>query len=415
MPPRASTTNGKRKASATPDTESKRARTNGGSGGSVSHHPNASETEKYGIVHRRYYPADISNARCAEYINNERARPMDELERAIEETQEERSKVSVKDAVVHWFKQDLRTRDNKGLHLASQKARSKDVPLVGVYLVSPQDFEAHITSPVRVDFVLRTLKVLQEGLAALDIPLYVETVGKRKEIPARILELCQSWGASHLFANIEYEVDELRREAKLMRMGLEKGIAVEAVPDTCVVAPGGLHTGAGKQFAVYSPWKRAWIAHLHAHPHQLDLFPAPAKNPSAARQKFKELFDNTIPEAPESMSLTKEEKKRYGSLWPAGEHEAHERLHKFLSQRIGRYKDLRNFPADDATSMLSVHLSSGTLSGRSAVAAAQDANSTKKLDGGNQGIAGWISEVAWRDFYKHVLAHWPFVWSVIIP
>jgi deoxyribodipyrimidine photo-lyase len=40
---------------------------------------------------------------------------------------------------------------------------------------------------------------------------------------------------------------------------------------------------------------------------------------------------------------------------------------------------------------------------------ARDINSTKKLDGGNAGIMGWISEVAWRDFYKHVLAHWPYV------
>ena len=65
---------------------------------------------------------------------------------------------------MHWFKWDLRTGDNKALHLASQKAQEKRVPLIGLYIVSPQDFEAHLTAPVRVDFALRTLEVLKADL-----------------------------------------------------------------------------------------------------------------------------------------------------------------------------------------------------------------------------------------------------------
>ncbi len=70
----------------------------------------------------------------------------------------------------------------------------------------------------------------------------------------------------------------------------------------------------------------------------------------------------------------------------------------------------RNFPAEAATSSLSVYLASGTLSARTAVRAARDRNRTKKLDGGDEGIRTWISEVAWRDFYRHVLVNWPYVW-----
>jgi deoxyribodipyrimidine photo-lyase len=85
-------------------------------------------------------------------------------------------------------------------------------------------------------------------------------------------------------------------------------------------------------------------------------------------------------------------------------------LKKFLDERIGGYADHRNFPATNGTSSLSVHFASGTMSARSAVAAAREVNSSKRLDSGNKGIMTWISEVAWRDFYKHVLVHWPFVW-----
>lgn len=98
------------------------------------------------------------------------------LNAALSETKAEQEKVEVKDAVVHWFKCDLRTRDNHALYLASEKAKKKGVPLIAMYIVSRQNFEAHLTATVRVDFILRNLEVLKADLAKFDIPLYVETV-----------------------------------------------------------------------------------------------------------------------------------------------------------------------------------------------------------------------------------------------
>ena len=368
-----------------------------------------SEAE-YDYVDRRFYPPEMTIERCQQYKTGDIERPIDTLNRVQKATQLQRDKIAVRDAVVHWFKGDLRITDNKALHLAADKAKSKKVPLICIYIVSPQDFEAHITSPARVDFILRSLEVIKEDLAALDVPLHVETIEIRKTIPDHVLELCQQWGVSHLYTNIEYEVDELRREARITESGLEKNIAVYAEPDTCVVSPGELSSGTGSQYSVYSPWFRAWVSYLHTHPHHLKIFDAPTANPKSARAKFKDLFDRPIPSAPENKSLTEEEKKRFGSLWPAGEHEARERLEKFIKDKSHDYKDTRNFPAANSTAIVSVHFASGTLSARSAVVAARDANSTNKLDGGDKGLAGWISEVAWRDFYKHVLAHWPYVW-----
>ena len=269
------------------------------------------EVEKYGIVDGRYYPPEMANTRCQQYNDGILPRPIKLLDTALDETKTERESMPVKEAVVHWFKWDLRIQDNKALHLASEKARSKGVPLLCVFIVSPQDYEAHMTSPVRVDFMLRTLEVLKEDLAKLDIPLYVETVEKRQAMPKRIFELCEKWGAKHLFANVEYEVDELRREARMVRKGLEKGIAFTVVPDTCVVAPGELSSQQGKQYAVYSPWFRAWIAYLHSHPKHLDLYPLPSVNPPSAHTQYKDLFDCTIPTAPENKKLIDEERKRF--------------------------------------------------------------------------------------------------------
>ncbi|KAL9094430.1 MAG: hypothetical protein Q9165_003280 [Trypethelium subeluteriae] len=363
--------------------------------------------ERYGIVQRDFYPQQMSNERCEQYNNNEIPRPIEVLAKTIEETADARAKINDGEAVVHWFKRDLRLADNRALHLASEKAKSKSVPLVCMFVVSPQDYQAHCTAAVRVDFELRSLEVLKADLEELDIPLHVMVVPKRKEVPEKVIEKCIEWKASHIFCNIEYEVDELRRESLMTRRCLEKGINFTAMHDDVVVVPGQLRTGAGKQFSVYSPWYRAWVAHIHRRPELLERYESPAKNPQSARKTFKDLFEMSIPSAPENKQLSSEEKTRFESMWPAGEHEAEERLQKFLQEKIGKYKDTRNFPAANSTAVISVHLSAGTLAARTAVRMAREENSTQKLDGGNAGISGWISELAWRDFYKHVLAHWP--------
>ncbi|KAJ9605643.1 DNA photolyase phr1 [Cladophialophora chaetospira] len=365
---------------------------------------------KYGIVLRKFYPPEMVNDRALAYSSGKIERPIEALEKAIKDTQAQRDRIAPGKCVVHWFKCDTRTMDNRGLHLASEKAKKHALPLVCIYLVSPQDFEAHLTAPVRVDFILRNLQVLQEDLARLDIPLYVETVEKRRRLPARLIELCTSWDARHVFCNAEYEVDELRREADLTRSCLEKGISFNVVHDTCVVQPGCLKSGTGNEFSVYSPWHRKWCAYLNDHKEQFDAFPPPDTNPSNTRQAYADLFDCRIPDAPKAKQLTPEEKTRFHAMWPAGEHEAQARLRKFILEKVLKYHESRNVPGANGTSNLSAHLAAGTIAARTVVREARDAAPSKKLtDDRKQGHSMWIGEVAWRDFYKHVLCNWPYV------
>ncbi|CAK1357805.1 unnamed protein product [Cercospora beticola] len=365
--------------------------------------------EKHGIIQRDFYPPEMSNERCAQYNNNEIPRPIEVLNTALSSTKSAREKIPPGSSVVHWFKRDLRQSDNRSLEAASKLAKKHGIHLICMFIVSPEDYQAHLTSRARVDFDLRNLEVLKQDLAEKDIPLFVETVEKRKDVVELVLEKCEAWAAKHLFCNTEYEVDELRREAKLVKKGLEKGVSVECLHDDVVVPPGALKTGAGKQYSVYSPWYRAWVKHVHEHPYLLRESEPPVANDPSAREKFKELFECEIPSAPANKALAEGDRKRLASLYPPGEHEAHERLGRFIKQKVTAYQDERNLPAAQSTSNLSVHFSAGTLSVRTAVRAARTANSTPKLDLGNEGIKTWISELAWRDFYKHVLAHWPYI------
>jgi deoxyribodipyrimidine photo-lyase len=369
--------------------------------------------ERAGIVDRRYYPAEMSNERCAMYNANEIPRPMESLSAALDSTKVARERIRNSgdvEAVLHWFKRDLRVRDNTGLSRASELAKEKGVGVIGVWMMSPQDWEAHLVSPAKCDFELRSVAILQKELAQLNIPLHFEIVEVRKHAPKRLLELANEWGVKTITCNLEYEIDELRREEKLVKLGMENGIDFEPYHDDCVVQPGSLKTGGGKQYAVYSPWYRAWVAHLHEHPHLLNERPMPSVNPPAFRSKFAQLFDAQIPAAPESKKLSDQQRERFAALYPAGEPAALDRLTLFLTEKIGRYTATRNFPSAKSTACVSMHHAAGTLAARTSVRMARDVNSTKKLDGGIEGIKGWIGEVAWRDFYRHVLVNWPYIW-----
>jgi deoxyribodipyrimidine photo-lyase len=374
--------------------------------------------ERAGIVDRRFYPSEISNERCAMYNANEIPRPMEILNKALAETKDARevirnSKAGGRgDAVIHWFKRDLRVRDNTGLSKAAAMAKEKGVGVIGVWIMSPQDWEAHLVSPPKCDFELRSVDMMKKELDELDIPLYIETITKRKDVTKRLVELAEEWNVKNVFCNLEYEPDELRREERLVRLMLKKGINFDPQEDDCVVPPGSLKTGGGKQYAVYSPWYRQWVAYLHAHPHLLSERPFPENNPAGFRAKYAKLYDARIPKLPESKSLTEEEKTQFHALWPAGEAAALDRLERFLTEKVGKYQSTRNFPSQNSTGRVSVHHAAGTLAARTSVRMARDVNSTKKLDGGIEGIRGWISEVAWRDFYRHVLVHWPYIWLV---
>ncbi|KAJ5280657.1 hypothetical protein N7478_006029 [Penicillium angulare] len=371
-------------------------------------HPKAQETEDFGIVLRDFYPPEMGNERCQAYNDGTLERPITTLENACSETAESRNSTQIGKAVVHWFRSDLRLHDNRALRKAFEIAQDNQVPLICLYILSSEDLTAHLISPARVDFTLRTLERLQRDLAELDIPLHMETQAHRKHIPGRVVELLQKWEANHLCANMEYEVDELRRDAKLVHLCAKNNIDFTPSHDTCVVPPGALSTQQGKQYAVYTPWYRSWLAFLKENPDYLELSDEPGSNPGNARQNFTSLFDCELPAVPESKKLAKEEEKRLQKLYPAGEHEAFQRLEKFLEEKGRQYEEKRNIMASQHTSILSPYFASGALSTRTAVVAAKAVNNNQ-LDRYDQGYITWISEVAWRDFYKHVLAHWPFI------
>jgi deoxyribodipyrimidine photo-lyase len=102
---------------------------------------------------------------------------------------------------------------------------------------------------LQVQSTLGTL-ILQDALARLHIPLHVSLHLKRRTLPSHVISLLQSVNAIRLFANIEYEVDELRRDITVCHLAKDKGILPNFFHDKLIVEPGLLSTKQGKPFSV---------------------------------------------------------------------------------------------------------------------------------------------------------------------
>lgn len=78
--------------------------------------------------------------------------------------------------------------------------------------------------------------------------------------------------------------------------------------------------------------------------------------------------------------------------------------------RLAKYGDARDRMDADTTSRLSPYLSAGVISARACVREALKASGKKKLDvSRDTGVGRWIQELAWRDFYTHIVALFPRV------
>ncbi|KAF9569316.1 hypothetical protein CPC08DRAFT_623471 [Agrocybe pediades] len=341
-------------------------------------------------------------------------------------------------SVIYWMRMhDLRLRDNKALSQASAQARKDNVPLLALFVISPQDYVAHDRSPRRIDFVLRNLVSLKQSLADLHIPLTVMTHTPRKTIPNRVLSFCEDYGARTLYANLEYEVDELRRDIQAYKLALSKDIQVTFLHDKCIVQPGLLVTKQDKAYAVYSPYQRNWITTVNANiPFYLQDCPYPQPNDDSIRSSkiLGPLFDSVVPAFVEGFQLQQDDQASMKLIWPEGEEAAGRVLERFLTtkrrtsqlggadplsngaeacnkhNRAAKYGNDRDRLDSDTTSRISAYLTSGVLSVRECARATILLSTTGKVETDKaSGLGRWMQEVAWRDFYVNILAAFPRV------
>lgn len=293
-----------------------------------------------------------------------------------------------------WFRADLRVEDNTALSAATHTA---DKGVVGVFTICPQQWRRHDWADAKVDFILRSLVELSAALRRLNIPLLVRTTPDFDGIPAMLADLAAAHACDALYFNHEYEVNEARRDAAVT-VALERaGRTVHAFHDQTIVPPAAVRTGQGTFYTVFTPYKRAWLAHVESSGE------ATLRSP-ARRQPALVCEPDDVPGSIEGFDRA----RALPRLWPAGEAQARKRLAAFIETRIGEYNRSRDFPAESGTSQLSPYLAVGAISPRVCLYAARAANKGNLADG-LAGPSTWISELVWREFYRHVLVGFPRV------
>jgi deoxyribodipyrimidine photo-lyase len=146
--------------------------------------------------------------------------PMQQLDEFLENARKEPKSTR---NVLHWFRSNyLRKEDNRGLHAAAEKADEGFGSLTTVYLFSPKDMEWHGSSAPRTDFILDSLEKLKVSPQKKNIPLAVVTAEERGQKVDKVMQFVKNHDISHIYANLEYEVDELRRDIKLAKRSKTK-------------------------------------------------------------------------------------------------------------------------------------------------------------------------------------------------
>lgn len=290
-----------------------------------------------------------------------------------------------------WFRADLRAIDNTALFMACQ---NRDAQVIAIYFFTPQQWQQHHVAGCRVEFELNTLRQLSIDLQQLGIPLIVLNTTNFDSQITDLVIFCQQQQITKVFYNKQYEINEKQRDAKVEQKLQLQNIAYHAFDDQCVVAPRQILTQDGRFYSVFTPFKKAWLQYIQLY--GFKVLPAPT-----ARTTQTDLQASNIPQHIDGFKSHID-----SSYWPAGEHAALQKLTDFCQYNIDNYKDLRDFPALDSTSQLSPYLAVGSISARQCYQAALNRAHSQ---GYNHGIEHWISELVWREFYKHILIGFDYV------
>ena len=208
---------------------------------------------------------------------------------------------------------------------------------------------------------------------------------------------------THVFANYEYEVDELRRDMEFVKQGKDH-FQVSPYHDQTVVEPGSMTTGAGGPMKVFSPYHRAWLAEIAGSPKLLNTLAPPAKRSADISKRVESLFGDEIPDLPKSKAFASAgDKDRIRKLWPAGHDAGIKRMEQFIKNHIENYAATRSNPGKNSTSRMSAYFSAGVVSVREALSMVKDYNegsSDFSSSGSSAGVSAWVREVVFRELYR---------------
>ncbi len=295
-----------------------------------------------------------------------------------------------------WFRNDLRIEDNPALYAATSKAKDG---VIGIYIMTPETWHRHKKSACQVMLILKHLKALRDALLTLNIPLWVREVNDFADVPVLFASLVKKHEIEAFFFNRQYEYDEAKRDQAVLATLKNLGCACYNFDDQTIVPPGALKTQNGLPFKVFTPFKKAWLLWVEQ---EKTYQTGPAAKPLKSLCAKPDPIPTQIKGFHNTVDIR---------AWPIGEAEVSKKLTSFCAHRLVDYAKARDYPALNATSQLSPYLAIGVLSPRQCVHAVLKALKAREIQAiyDHEGYECWLSELIWREFYRHILYFFPRV------
>jgi deoxyribodipyrimidine photo-lyase len=259
--------------------------------------------------------------------------------------------------------------------------------VVPVFVLDPALLSSPYVGPKRVAFLLGGLRALEADLRARGSRLIVRQGNPREELAALLAES----RAEAIFAEEDFSPYARQRDS-----GVAKHLPLRLVGGPIVHPPGTVLKADGTPYTVFTPFRRRW--QTLPPPQAETILPAPDRI--------------TVPPQVNSLPIPIEPSLSSAGPFPPGEAEAQRRLRAFAGGEnppITQYAELRDRLDMDGTSRLSPYLRFGMLSARQAVVAALDAIAAAPDAKARDGAETWLRELIWREFYVHILYHFPHV------
>jgi deoxyribodipyrimidine photo-lyase len=287
---------------------------------------------------------------------------------------------------IHWFRNDLRLRDNTALAAAARRAEA----VLPVFVLHDRLLRGPGAGAARVRFLLDCLRPLAADLERAGCPLVVRRGPPEREIPRLLAET----GAGLLSFNQDESPFARARDARVSAAAQQAGARVLACRDRVVFDASEIRSKGGGGYVVYTPYRKAWYERLRE-------LPRPEPRPRL----------RPFPGAPASLAIPEAAELGFGGedleLPAGGEAAARRRLDAFLDGAAAGYAVARDRPDRDGTSRLSPWLRFGAISARACVARALEA--AREQRAAATGLYKWIDQLAWRDFYHSILREHPHV------
>ena len=289
-----------------------------------------------------------------------------------------------------WFRNDLRTLDNKILTQATEQYEK----VVGLYVLDPNRFTTtrwgfKKTERFRAQFLLETLADLRHQLQLLGIPLYVEFQSTVKAVP----EFFENFEAAALFYQEEWTEEESQESRQVLSL-LPKTASVENCKNQFLFHPDDVPIQIGNLPEVFTVFRKKC--------EKYGSVQALVNKPQKTQPDAQWPDVQPIPSL-EKLGLEPiEPDSRSAFPFKGGSQEAALRLDHYFwkTKKLSYYKNTRNgLLGLDYSSKFSPWLANGSISPRQIYWAVKD---YEKEIQKNSSTYWLIFELIWRDYFKYI-------------